>query len=94
MVGTIGTLFAVASFFWFYHEAGKVAKNQAVWAAIGALSYFITRVLWTYGVFRTLVGATRYDHSANLSFWGGTTAILVAIAVVVLIKLRFLRKSG
>lgn len=91
MIGALGTLFAIAAFFWFFHAAGKVGKNQALWAIIGALSYFLTRVVWNYVVFRTVVGAARYDHSESLTIWGGTTAIAVAIGVVALIKFRFLR---
>ncbi|MGH8500365.1 MAG: hypothetical protein ACRERV_16385 [Methylococcales bacterium] len=94
MVGTIGVVCAIATLIWFYYTAEKVGKNQALWAVIGALSYFMTRLLWTYVVFRPIIGPGVYDHSENVRFWGGASAIVVAIVVVVLINKKLLRKAG
>ena len=93
MVGTIGVIFAVAAFIWFYYMAERAGKNPARWAIIGALVYFFTRLIWVYGVFRPIMGAGAYDHSENLRFWGAMSAIIVAVALVVLIKIKFLPKA-
>ena len=93
MVGTIGVIFAVATFIWYYQLAEKAQKNSARWAIIGAAIYFFTRLVWIYGIFRPIIGAGVYDHSENLRFWGGMSAIVVAVALVVLVKSKFLQKT-
>ncbi|MCI0655207.1 MAG: hypothetical protein L0Y39_12120 [Methylococcaceae bacterium] len=85
---------AVAILIWFYYTAQKVGKNPALWAIIGALVYAATRWAFYLGVIRTIMGRGFYSHSATAGFWIEISEIAVAITVVVLIKIAFLRKSG
>jgi hypothetical protein len=91
MIGMIG---AVAILVWFYYTAEKVGKNPALWAIIGALIYAATRWGFTLGVIRPIMGRGFYSHSATVGFFIETSAIVVAIIVVVLIRMMFLRKEG
>ncbi|MGH8560124.1 MAG: hypothetical protein ACREVA_06720 [Burkholderiales bacterium] len=90
MVGMIG---AVAILVWFYYTAEKIGKNPALWAIIGALTYAAVRWGFTLGVIQPIMGRGFYSHSQTVGFWIEMSAIAVAIAVAVIIKKMFLRKS-
>lgn len=90
MIGMVG---AIAVLVWFYYTAEKLGKNPALWAIVGALVYAATRWAFTLGVIRPIMGRGFYSHSATAGFWMETSAIAAAIAVVVIIKLIFLRKA-
>lgn len=84
---------AVAILIWFYYAAEKVGKNPALWAIIGALVYAAVRWGFTLGVIRPFMGRGFYSHSQSAGFWIEISEIAVAIAVVVAIKIIFLRKA-
>ncbi|MGR9106950.1 MAG: hypothetical protein ACU843_08480 [Gammaproteobacteria bacterium] len=90
MMGMVG---AIAVLAWFFYTAQKVGKNPALWAIIGALVYAATRWIWTLYVVRPFMGRGFYSHSGTVGFFIEISAIAVAVGVVVLIKMVFLRKG-
>lgn len=88
MIGIIGALIII---FWYYYAAEKLGKNTAAWAIGGAMLYAGTRYLWTYGIIEPLMGKAFYKHSVSTGFAIEMSGIAVAILIVIIIKLKYLR---
>ncbi|GEM_PF-1539636 len=87
MIGMIG---AVATLIWYFYSAEKVGKNSAGWAIAGALIYAGSRWAWTLGVIKPMMGRGFYSHSGLTGFLIETSAIVVALIIIVVIKFKFL----
>ncbi len=88
MIGIIGALIVI---FWYYYAAEKLGKNTAAWAIGGAMLYAGTRYLWTYGIIAPLMGEAFSRHSIFTGFVIEMSGVAVALLIVIIFKLKYLR---
>ena len=79
--------------FWFYTSALKVGKDPWLWLSIGVLSYYATRVFWTYLIVKPIMGKGFFNHSMAVGTGIELSAILAGSAVAALIRLKVIRAT-
>lgn len=83
---------AILVFIWFYKSAIKShKKNVWGWAALGVAAYYLSGIIWIYVILKPTLGHSFYNLTSFQGFLMEMSGIAIALAVVYLINVRFIR---